>query len=190
MNPQRRSWLKCMVAPLGTSRLIQKIADENAELIDEAARLKEKIGALEMAAEADKREHKIEVSRISEENRALSAEIEHLTQKLDDAYIDNDEIQKIADAIEQFRVERENFRLRIKSLKMHLADARKALKDRSVKDFDDAPDPIDMNIIESNMKPPAVRKKEATPAPPTIPPKKQIRQIDPDNWLQQLPDNL
>lgn len=133
----------------------------------------------------------------------LEAENEELNQKMAEVEDEDARFDELFKRLEEFEVVKAKYEDRIKRLKLHLHDARDALKTLRQPDFADQPRSISMTETvrpetDPAPKPAAQRpaKKEA-PLPKVLPPRhpkpKPAVTLPPEkpsdsDWLQQLPD--
>lgn len=189
--------MKCIFSPRRALQAIRRRQEELSQARDKCERLqRENDTYSERMAEVSSALEK-KIAMLEAKVRELTAENSALRLRLEEALADDEKIDKIEKAIEQLRVERENDKRRIKQLKLFLADARKALRERTSPDFDDSPRPISLDDIFDTPKPqsapqsrPEKPRQQKEPRANMEPPAKYKAPTDPDNWLQQLPDNL
>lgn len=189
--------MKCIFSPRRALQAIRRQQEELSQARDKCERLqRENDNHSERMAEVSSAMEK-KIALLEAKVRELTAENSALRLRLEEALADDEKIDKIENAIEQLRVERENDKRRIKQLKLFLADARKALRERTSPDFDDNPRPISLDDIFDTPKPqsapqsrPEKPRQQKKPRANMEPPAKYKAPTDPDNWLQQLPDNL
>lgn len=175
-----RSFWKCMFAPLGSARCIAQLESdlegartEATQATDQVRSLQSELARKEQALEQAKRENGDLRFEVLEGEAALN----DLRRELREAQVEQEDYLRVEQALEQFESLKEKYEERIRALKSHLADARRAISVMRRPEFEDAPEPIDMKTY----KPDTAHAKS--------PQSGQTRR-DEGDWLQQLPENL
>lgn len=191
-----RSPLHCFFTPLGSSRLIAAQEQTIADLKKERDALAEQVKVLDCKVMTSRETAIIqarEMRGMEEELAERDKRIARLSEELENATIDDSRLDEVLEKIEEFAKIKENYERRIANLKMHLSDARKALKQMRPADLADSPRPLEL----AETAPSPARVPSPPPCAPspgaserascgadTSSPKSQ------QDWLQQLPEEL
>ena len=167
-----RSWIKCLFNPAGSARIINELTDSNAALREENKRLAAERDTLRVAVMTSRETALIQERRINAaEKQTLDRDrqIADLRHQLDEATIEQTQLDEIEKLISEFEKEKKRYEKRIGTLRMQLNDARDALRRLSDPDFEDNPTPIDLRSC--------------------TPHGSDLDTASPSDWLQSLPED-
>lgn len=192
-------------------RTARRVEDAERSAQDAGCRLKEQCERA--AAELAERDRRLEEACLNVETltsqktqleaRLVSIEAENdgLTRKMAEVQDEDERIDELFKRLEEFEGVKAQYEDRIKRLKLHLQDARDALKTLRQPDFADQPRSISMTETVRPAVDPAPQRpaKKEAPLPKVLPPRhpkpkpKPTVTLPPEkpsdsDWLQQLPD--